>query len=104
MRAISLDEAVTIINACFAAAKELSLKEGIFAGISCGAAIRTAQRIAHASAIRWRDPSAFHLAGLGINPLAGDLRSMLIKSHYDAQGRPQAPRFERLRGHAPRLS
>lgn len=30
----------------FAAAKELSLKEGIFAGISCGAAIRTAQRIA----------------------------------------------------------
>jgi len=30
----------------FAAAKELSLNEGIFAGISCGAAIRTAQRIA----------------------------------------------------------
>jgi cysteine synthase B len=30
----------------FAAAKELTQKEGIFAGISCGAAIRTAQRIA----------------------------------------------------------
>jgi cysteine synthase B len=30
----------------FAAAKDLSLNEGIFAGISCGAAIRTAQRIA----------------------------------------------------------
>jgi [CysO sulfur-carrier protein]-thiocarboxylate-dependent cysteine synthase len=30
----------------FAAAKELTQMEGIFAGISCGAAIRTAQRIA----------------------------------------------------------
>jgi hypothetical protein len=46
-----------------------------------------------------------HLAGIGIDPLAGDLSSMLIKSHYDAhQGPPQAPRFERLRGHTPRLS
>jgi cysteine synthase B len=30
----------------FAAAKELTQREGIFAGISCGAAVRTAQRIA----------------------------------------------------------
>jgi [CysO sulfur-carrier protein]-thiocarboxylate-dependent cysteine synthase len=30
----------------FAATKELALKEGVFAGISCGAAIKTAQRLA----------------------------------------------------------
>jgi hypothetical protein len=27
---------------------------------------------------------ALHLAGVGVDPLAGDLPSMLVKSHYDA--------------------
>jgi len=59
----------------------------------------------HPGTVRRRHAPAPHLAGLGIDPLTGDLRSMLIKSHYDAhQGPPQAPRFQRLRGHAPRLS
>src|SRR6516162_5501353 len=63
------------------------------------------QEPAHASPIRRRDPTALHLAGIGIQPISSDLRSMLVKSHYDAhKGPPQAPRFERLRGHAPRLS
>jgi hypothetical protein len=59
----------------------------------------------HAGAMRRRHALARHLAGLGIDPLGGDLRSMLIESHYDRHtGPPQAPRFERLRGRAPRLS
>jgi len=59
----------------------------------------------HRGAVRGRHASALNLTGIGIDPLAGDLSSMLIKSHYDAhQGPPQAPRFECLRGHAPRLS
>ena len=50
-------------------------------------------------------PGALDLAGVDVDPLASDLPSMLIKSHYDAhKGPPQAPRFERLRAHAPRLS
>jgi len=35
-------------------------------------------------AVRRRHPRALHLAGLGVDPLAGDLSSMLVKSHYDA--------------------
>ena len=50
--------------------------------------------LAHGRAIRRRHARALHLAGVGVDPLAGDLSSMLIKSHYDAhKGPPQAPRF-----------
>ena len=65
----------------------------------------TRQEPAHGRTIRRRHPCALHLAGLSIDPLAGDLSSMLVKSHYDAHsGPPQAPRLPSLRGHAPRLS
>jgi hypothetical protein len=68
-------------------------------------ATETLQELPHRGAVRRRHPRALHLAGAGLDPLASDLSSMLIKSHYDAhKGPPQAPRFERLRGHAPRLS
>jgi hypothetical protein len=68
-------------------------------------ATKTSEQLPHRRAIRRRYTRALHLAGLSVDPLAGDLSSMLIKSHYDAHsGPPQAPRFERLRGHAPRLS
>ncbi len=63
------------------------------------------QPLPHRSAVRRRHPRALHLAGLSVDPLASDLSSMLIKSHYDAhKGPPQAPRLPSLRGHAPRLS
>ena len=56
-------------------------------------------------AVRRRHARARDLAGRGVDPLGGDLRSMLIKSHYDRhQGPPQAPRSKRLRGPVPRLS
>ena len=49
--------------------------------------------------------AARHLTGRRVHPLGGDLRSMLIQSHYDRhKGSPQAPWFERLRGQVPRLS
>jgi hypothetical protein len=68
-------------------------------------ATETRHELPHRGAIRRRYTRALHLAGLGIDPLAGDLPSMLVKSHYDAhQGPPQAPRSERLRGPHPRLS
>ena len=52
------------------------------------------QELPHRSAVRRHDARALHLAGLRVDPLAGDLSSMLVKSHYDAhQGPPQAPRF-----------
>src|SRR5579872_4935034 len=63
------------------------------------------QEPAHASTISRHHPRALHLARLALQPIGGDLRSMLIKSHYDAHsGPPQAPWFERLHGHAPCLS
>src|SRR5213592_1579021 len=63
------------------------------------------QPLPHVRAIRWRHTRALHLAGIGIDPLAGDLSTMLVKSHYDAHLRPpQAPRSHDLRGHSPRLS
>jgi hypothetical protein len=37
----------------------------------------------HPSPIRWRDPRAHHLAGIGIHPLRGDLRTVLIQTHHD---------------------
>jgi hypothetical protein len=37
----------------------------------------------HARAIGRRDAAARDLAGRGVDPLGGDLRSMLIQSHYD---------------------
>jgi hypothetical protein len=63
------------------------------------------KELPHGSAISRRHTRALHLAGVGVDPLTGDLSSMLIKSHYDAhKGPPQAPRLNSLRGHAPRLS
>ena len=63
------------------------------------------QELTHARTVSRRHPSTLHLAGLSIEPVSGDLRSMLVKSHYDChQGPPQAPRFECLRGPVPRLS
>jgi hypothetical protein len=59
----------------------------------------------HPVAVGWSHPLTCNLARLGVEPLGGDLRSMLIQSHYDRhQGPPQAPRSKRLRGRAPRLS
>jgi hypothetical protein len=63
------------------------------------------QEPAHASTVGRADPTALNLTGLAVKPLSGDLRSMLIKSHYDAhKGPPHARRLPSLRGHAPRLS
>src|SRR5215211_1075872 len=60
--------------------------------------IEAAQEPRHRFALRRRDPRPAHLAGLGIEPLRGDLPSMLVKSHYDRhKGPPQAPRFTDLR-------
>ena len=41
---------------------------------------------------------------LNQDPLAGDLCSMLIESHYDCHQGSLAPRFECLRGPKPRMS
>src|SRR5215211_2682768 len=61
--------------------------------------IEAAQEPRHRFAMRRRDPRPAHLAGLGSEPLRGDLPSMLVKSHYDRhKGPPQAPRFTDLRG------
>jgi hypothetical protein len=58
-----------------------------------------------AIAVCRRDPLARNLTGRGVQPLARDLRSVLVESHYDRHsGPPQAPRSKRLRGQAPRLS
>ncbi len=68
-------------------------------------AAETLKPLANVRAIRRTHTRALNLAGLGIDPLTGDLSSMLIKSHYDAhKGPPQAPRLPSLRGHTPRLS
>jgi hypothetical protein len=46
------------------------------------------------SPVRGRDPRSRDLTGLGVDPLRGDLRSMLIQTHHDRHPRPpQAPRF-----------
>jgi hypothetical protein len=61
--------------------------------------------LADAGTVRRRHTRTRDLARRRLNPVGGDLRSMLIESHYDRHtGPPQAPRFKRLRGHAPRLS
>jgi hypothetical protein len=44
-------------------------------------AAEASQEPAHRSTVRWRNPGPRHLAGGGIDPLGGDLRSMLIESH-----------------------
>src|ERR1035437_7506742 len=49
-------------------------------------------------AVRRRDPPAGHLAGHGLDPLAGDLRTMLIQTHHDRH--PPTP-FPRSLGAAP---
>ena len=68
-------------------------------------AAETTQEPAHALSIRRRHPPTLHLTGPGIDPVGSDLRSMLVKSHYDCHlGPPQAPRFESLRGPVPRMS
>jgi len=49
-------------------------------------------------AVGGRNPLARDLARFGVQPLGGDLRSVLVESHYDRQqGPPQAPRSKRLR-------
>jgi hypothetical protein len=59
----------------------------------------------HPGAMRGSYALARDIPGRRVDPVGGDLRSMLIESHYDRhKGPPQAPRFERLRGPAPRLS
>src|SRR3954451_8575871 len=64
----------------------------------------TAQEALHRLAIRRRHPCPRHLAELGVDPLGGDLPSMLIKSHYDhPTGPPQAPRLNTC-ADLPRLS
>jgi hypothetical protein len=50
----------------------------------------------HRLAMRRRDARPRQLAGRRVDPLGGDLPSMLVKSHYDRHtGPPQAPRFNR---------
>jgi hypothetical protein len=62
------------------------------------------QESSHRLAMRRRDPRPAHLAGRGIDPLGGDLPSMLVKSHYDRHtGPPQAPRLNTCADY-PRLS
>jgi len=39
------------------------------------------QEAAHARAVGRRDPRPRHFAGVGVQPLGDDLRSMLIESH-----------------------
>jgi hypothetical protein len=63
------------------------------------------QEPADPRAVGRRHASPGYLSRLGIQPLGRDLRSVLVSAHYDRHsGPPQAPRFERLRGPAPRLS
>jgi len=60
---------------------------------------------AHPGTVRRRDPRPTHLTSLSVQPLRSDLRSMLIKSHYDAiRGLLTLHGFNGLGGHAPRLS
>src|SRR5688572_1397500 len=56
-------------------------------------AAETASEPAHTGAICRSDPPPRHLARPGIQPIRGDLRSVLVESHYDRHaGPPQAPR------------
>jgi hypothetical protein len=62
------------------------------------------QESSHRLAMRRRHPRTAHLAGGGVDPLGGDLPSMLVKSHYDRHtGPPQAPRLNTCADY-PRLS
>src|SRR5207253_7624178 len=61
--------------------------------------IKARQEPAHAIAMRRGDPRARDLARHRVDPLRGDLCSVLVESHYDCHlGPPQAPWFEHLRG------
>jgi hypothetical protein len=56
-------------------------------------AAEAGREAAHPGAVGRRDPLARDLAGLAVEPVGGDLRSVLVKSHYDRHsGPPQAPR------------
>ena len=62
------------------------------------------EELPHVVAVRRRDARAADLAGVGVDPLGRDLRTMLIESHYDRHtGPPQAPRLTTCAHHA-RLS
>jgi hypothetical protein len=65
---------------------------------------KPAQELPHRLAMRRRLPRPAHPTGRGIDPLGGDLPSMLVKTHYDRHtGPPQAPR-SRTCADLPRLS
>jgi hypothetical protein len=67
-------------------------------------AAEAAQESPHALTVRRRDARSTELARLTVQPLSGDLRSVLVKSHYDCHtGPPQAPRFDTC-ADLPRLS
>jgi hypothetical protein len=68
------------------------------------AARETAQELPHAFAVRGHHPRAADLAAVAVQPLRGDLRSMLIKSHHDRHlGPPQAPQLITGTPRAPEL-
>src|SRR4051794_7885823 len=59
------------------------------------------QEVADVIAVRGRHPGPAYLAGLGVDPVGRDLRTMLIESHYDRHtGPPQAPRLTTCAHHA----
>jgi hypothetical protein len=67
-------------------------------------AAKAPQEATHSLTVRRSDAGARDLARPRIEPLRGDLRSMLIKSHYDRHtGPPQAPRSNTCADY-PRLS
>jgi hypothetical protein len=69
------------------------------------AAAKASSKPPHALAVGRSDARAADLAGRRLDPLGGDLRSVLVESHYDRHsGPPHAPRSKRLRGHVSRLS
>jgi hypothetical protein len=60
--------------------------------------IKARQELAHALAMRRRDPRAGDFARHRVDPLRSDLRSVLVESQYDCHlGPPQAPWFEHQR-------
>ena len=60
----------------------------------------------HSGAVGRRDTRARNLTAGGVDPLGGDLRSVLVESHYDRhfRGLLTLHGLKRLRGRAPRLS
>jgi hypothetical protein len=68
-------------------------------------AVEALQEPTDTGAVRRHHTRARNLPGAGVNPVSRDLCSMLVCAHYDRHsGPPQAPRCQRLRGPAPRLS